>query len=175
MKAWVQAPRACMLTLMAVMLMVAPLAESLATKMQSAGVLNLLRKAQPQDVVMHPYPYIVIKDAWPKPLYDRLSREFPSIKAITSGPGIPGAGVGSHRQSGAEKRRIRDCASHACVSTHCAPDFLTCACSSRPARSERAALPVEQTSLTGVGVVWSGVGRGKCMRTRGWTFLRYAP
>lgn len=107
MKAWVQAPRACMLTLMAVMLMVAPLAESLATKMQSAGVLNLLRKAQPEDVVMHPYPYIVIKDAWPKPLYDRLSREFPSIKAITSGPGIPGAGRKVHANARMDISAIR--------------------------------------------------------------------
>jgi hypothetical protein len=100
MEAWMRAQRTCMRMLMLVLLMATPLAES-ATNMKDAGVLNLLRKGQPEDVIMHPYPYIVIKDAWPKPLYDRLSKEFPSIKNIVSGPGIKGAGVGSLRQTGA--------------------------------------------------------------------------
>jgi hypothetical protein len=51
----------------------------------NAGVLNVLRQAQPTDVNMHPYPYLVIKNALPEALYKRLSNEFPSERTILGG------------------------------------------------------------------------------------------
>ena len=148
MKAWVRAQRACMQMLMPmlVLLMAAPLGES-ATDMKDAAVLNLLRKAQPQDVIMHPYPYIVIKDAWPKPLYDRLSREFPSIKAITSGPGIPGAGVGARTVPA--DRREKDCVSEPCAACVRVDSFAPCV---RLHLENPSGAAVQQASLTGVRV-----------------------
>jgi hypothetical protein len=43
---------------------------------------SLLDKARPEDIVTDPFPHLVIEDAWPADLYDRLLATRPSFERI---------------------------------------------------------------------------------------------